>query len=151
MHAESLVFFSRENPQRKKSGRKALIAHGHTRRPRTGERAKVSGHLLHVYSYRGRISYTPNVEHKVGWIMHKMLPFCSKKSGPILIMSWSHEKRYQPLHACTFRVLESLGTRLIYPLSCSTSLRPLWESQDKLPSLSGLLVLVALRPLRLCI
>jgi len=25
---------------------------------------------------------------------YKMLPFCSKNSGPILIMSWSCEKRY---------------------------------------------------------
>ena len=26
-----------------------------------------------------------------------MLPFCSKNSGPILITSWSCEKRYQTL------------------------------------------------------
>ena len=62
---------------------------GHTQRLRAGKTPKVAGNLLHVYSYQGggQISYTPNVEGKVGGITHKTLPFCSENCGPILITS----------------------------------------------------------------
>ena len=49
-----------------------------------------------------RISYTPSIKCLVDWTTVKTLPFCSKNSGPISIMSWSHEKRYQALPAYTF-------------------------------------------------
>ena len=43
------IFFSREQRQRQKGGRKALIAHGRSRRLRATERAN---DLLHIYSQR---------------------------------------------------------------------------------------------------
>ena len=103
-------FFSRGSPQRWKGGRKTLIVRG----LRTGKRAKVAGNLLHISSYWGaNIIHTERwFEHKAGWIMLKKLPFCSKNSGPSSITSWSHEKRYQALHA--FHVPGSLGTRLYF-------------------------------------
>ena len=54
MHVERVwYYFSRENPQRQKGGRKTLIACGRTQGLRTGKRAKVAGNLLHIYSYWG--------------------------------------------------------------------------------------------------
>ena len=47
--------------------------------PKTQNRKKTeAGNLLHAFSYRGQISYTPSVERKVGWITCTTLPFCSK-------------------------------------------------------------------------
>ena len=67
-----------------------LIVHGHTRRLRTGKRAKVVGNLQHASSYRGsNISHTLSIEHTVDWTTHKVLPFCF---SPILITSCLHRE-----------------------------------------------------------
>ena len=63
----------------------------------------VAGNLLHVSTYRAL-----NVKHIVSWTLHNTFPFCSfcsKNTGPILITSCSHEKKYQALHACTISML----------------------------------------------
>ena len=48
----------------------------------------------------------------VDWTTCKMLLFCSKNSGSILIMSWSCKKRFQAIPAYTFAFRRSLGMRL---------------------------------------
>ena len=56
---ESLVFFLTWSTAK---GRTTLIVRGHTRRLRTGKRAKVAANLLHVSSYRGL-----NIIHTERW------------------------------------------------------------------------------------
>ena len=94
---ESLVFFAREQFQ---GCRETLIVCGCTQRlNRKG--TKVVYNILHISSNRGsNILHTERWTHS--WLKtYKMLPFCSKNSGPILITSWSCEKRYQALPAYT--------------------------------------------------
>ena len=114
-------FFSREHCQRQNGGKTTLIACGRTQRLRTGKRAKVAGNLLLVSSYRGA-----NIIHTERWtqITRKMLPLCSKNSGPNLVTSWSREKIYQALHACTIRIpgepgneASSCGSTRLWPRS----------------------------------
>ena len=94
--------------------RKILIAHGHTRRLRTEKRAKVAGNLLHVSSYRGvNIIHTERWTHS--WLSNAQnVAFLFLKT---LVLFWlrhgSREKSYQALHACTFHIPGSLGTRLV--------------------------------------
>ena len=65
------------------------------------KKSKGSGQLTTRIKYQtGQISCTPSVECIVGWTTCKMLLFCSKISGPILITPWLHDKKYQALHAC---------------------------------------------------
>ena len=79
------------------------------------EKSKDSGPTYYMnLAIGGWVSFIPRVKCKAGWITCKRLPFCSKNTGPISIMPWSREKRYQALHVCTFRVPGSLGTRLVH-------------------------------------
>ena len=58
--------------------------------PESSEYGKNTKATYHTYlAVRGQLSCTPNVEHLIG----KTLTFCSKNSGPILITSWSHDKK----------------------------------------------------------
>ena len=64
---------------------------------------------------RERISYTPSVEHIVDWMMLKMLPFCSKNSGPIFWLCHDHTKKDTRLSPGTHvRIPEKPGNEVKY-------------------------------------
>ena len=67
------------------------------------KRAKVVATYYMYLAIGGRISYTPSVEHIVGWTMHKTLPFCPKT----LDLFWLHHAHmrkgtYQGLPTYTY-------------------------------------------------
>ena len=93
---ESLAFFlTWAVLEVERQGKKTLIVRGHPRRLRTEKRAKVTGNLLHVSGYQGA-----NIIHTECWT-HSWLNNTQNGSKNFLITSWSHEKRYQALAACT--------------------------------------------------
>ena len=94
----SLVFFCHVQSVRYREGVDRLCAWTY-RKPQNKKEAKAARNLLHVCGYQwAKIIHTEHWMHS--WLNYAQeLPFCSKKSGSILIMSWSLDERYQTFPA----------------------------------------------------